>query len=442
MKHKYQNKKLLVLVAALLALAPRSNAQATRSLSLSEAIDLGIHSSGYLKVSGAKVAEALANVHQAKDNRLPDLKASGSYMRLNNPSVDLKIKLGSGSSSGPSVSVHELSYGMLNASVPVFSGFRIKYGIESAQYLEQATRLDGQTQQQEVIENTINAYTNLYKAQVAVDLMRENLKQQTQRVADFANMERNGVLALNDLLKAQLQQSNTELALMDAQNGLKLARINFSLMLGLPESSELVADSSSFLLNDDAGLVANWEQKALQLRPDYQSMLIQEKAMSTSIKAAMGEYYPGLAVTGGYVAANIPGLMTISNAMNIGIGLQYNIGSLWKTGAKVDAAKARLDQVKFSEGILADGIRLQVNQAYENFLLSLRRIEVYQKAIDQANENYRISKNKYDNSLMTITDFLDADVAQLQARLNLATSKADAFAAFKKLQQASGTLTK
>jgi outer membrane protein len=347
-----------------------------------------------------------------------------------------------GSSGGGSVSVHELSYGMLNASVPVFSGFRIKYGIEAAQFLEQATRLDAKTQQDDVIDNTIGAYTNLYKAQVAVELVKENLRQQGQRVTDFTNMEHNGVLALNDLLKAQLQQSGTELSLMDAENNLKLARINFSLMLGLPETSELMADSSSFSASEDAGIVANWEQKALQQRTDYQSLSLQEKATSTSIRAAMGEYYPGLALTGGYVAANIPGLAVITNAMNFGVGLQYNIGSIWKTGAKVDAARARLDQVKFSEGILADGIRLQVNQAYQNYLLALRRIEVYKKAIDQANENYRISKNKYNNSLLTITDLLEADVAQLQARLNLATSRADAFAAYKKLQQVSGTLSK
>jgi outer membrane protein TolC len=48
-----------------------------------------------------------------------------------------------------------------------------------------------------------------------------------------------------------------------------------------------------------------------------------------------------------------------------------------------------------------------------------KKMQVYQKAIDQATENYRITKNKYDNSLATTTDLLDANVAQLLARLNL-----------------------
>ena len=44
---------------------------------------------------------------------------------------------------------------------------------------------------------------------------------------------------------------------------------------------------------------------------------------------------------------------------------------------------------------------------------------MYEKSILQATENFRITKNKYDNNLVTITDLLEADVSLLQAKLNL-----------------------
>ena len=91
--------------------------------------------------------------------------------------------------------------------------------------------------------------------------------------------------------------------------------------------------------------------------------------------------------------------------------------------------------------MMTDGVRVQITQAYQNYLLSMRKIDVYAKAIEQANENYRITNNKYNNSLVTTTDLLDADVAQLQAKLNYAFSKADALVAFKKLQQTAGVLS-
>ncbi len=55
-------------------------------------------------------------------------------------------------------------------------------------------------------------------------------------------------------------------------------------------------------------------------------------------------------------------------------------------------------------------------------------------------ENYRITKNKYDNSLVTTTELLDADVAQVQSKINYAAAKADAIVAYKKLEQTAGVI--
>jgi outer membrane protein len=442
MKHKIF--KQLSVMAMLAMPSQFVFAQNAKSLSLDEAIQLSIKNSKQLKLSKAKVDEAVANYHDTWNNHLPDVKITGAYMRLNDPNVDLKVKLGGGSSDTAkqsSIKVNQAAYGIANASLPLFSGFRIKYGVESAKYLEQAAKLDADNDREEVIQNTINAYSNLYKAKRSVDLVNENLNQQKQRVTDFTNMEKNGLLARNDLLKAQLQQSNIELSLLDAENNLKITYINMDLMLGLPEDTEPRPDSAGFQVPADAGSALHWEQAAIENRKDMAALALREKASMSAIKSTKGEYYPGIALTGGYIAADVPNLLTISDALNIGIGLQYNLGALWKTGAKVAEAQARLHQVQANEEMLTDEVRVQINQAYQNYLLSLKKIDVYARAIDQANENYRITKNKYDNSLVTTTDLLEADVAQLQAQLNYTFSKADALVAYKKLQQTAGTLS-
>ena len=73
-------------------------------------------------------------------------------------------------------------------------------------------------------------------------------------------------------------------------------------------------------------------------------------------------------------------------------------------------------------------------------MLSEKKIEVYQKAVEQAAENYRITKNKYDNTLATTTDLLDADLAQLQTKLNLSNATIDKVVAYNKLLQTAGIL--
>jgi outer membrane protein len=122
--------------------------------------------------------------------------------------------------------------------------------------------------------------------------------------------------------------------------------------------------------------------------------------------------------------------------------VQYNIASLWKTKSNIHEAEARQKQVAISQDILTDAIRLQINQAYQNYFSAQKKIDVYQTAVAQAAENFRITKNKYENALVTTTDLLDADVAQLQARLNLSNAKVDAVVAYNRLLQTAGLLNK
>lgn len=433
--------KISYLLLVLLLSANTMFAQQSRQLTLQEAIQLSIDNSKSLKVSQAKIDQATAELSESKLRQYPDLKVSGSYLRVNQPNVDMKVKLGSGSGEGAgasSIKVDQVAYAMATASVPLFSGLRIRNGIESAKYLKKAAELDAQKEKDELVQNTIAAYYNLYKAQSAVNLVEENLKQAQQRVKDFSNLEKNGLLARNDLLKAQLQESNVELTLVDAENNRNIANFNMDLMLGLEESTELKLDDSQLGRMYKIEALEAWESKAITNRADYLALQQRQEASKAGVKAAKGEYYPSLALTGGYVAADIPNFLTVTNALNVGVGLSYNIASLYKNGAKVKQAKAQQEQLHWSAMQLNDGIRLQVYQAYQNYLESLKKIDVYRKAVEQAKENYRITKNKYDNALVNTTDLLDADVAQLQADLNFEYAKADAAVAINKLYETAG----
>lgn len=439
-----------LIIACLCIITGIQYAQAeTRKLTLDEAIELGLKNSNQLKLSAAKLDEVNAQLREAKDRMLPDFSVSGSYLRVNQPNVDLKIKTGGQQqpaegqqqSATSSIKVDEAMYGIANLSLPVFSGFRIKNGIEAAKYLAKAATLDAEHDREEVIANLIAAYSNLYKAKEALTIVNENLKQSKQRVADMSNLEQNGLLARNDLLKAQLQQSNIELSVLEAENNWKITYINMNLMLGLPEETELEPDANSFAATDDNKTFEEWQTLALENRKDLSALSMRSKAANAGIQAAKGEYYPSLALTGGYIAANVPGLLTLTNALNAGVGVKYSPSSLWKAPAKIAAAKAQKHQADIGRDIMSDAVRLQTAEAYQKYLLTKKKTDVYAKAMEQANENYRIVKNKYDNSLATTTDLLDADVAQLQAKLNVAFAKADVMVAYKKLQQTAGILS-
>jgi outer membrane protein len=422
-------------------------AQDVKQLSLQEAIDLSLKNSKQLKASDARLEQAAGAVQEAKDNKLPNASVSGSYLRLASPTIAIKTKaFGTGSpdttgggSAAPSV--NQAMYGIFNISLPIYSGGRIRYGIESATYLQEAIKLDGQNNKEAVILNTINAYTNLYKANASVNVVKENLQQSLFRDSVLSRLEQNGLLARNDLLKSELQSSNIELSLLDAENNRKIANVNMNLMLGLPEQTELVTDSSTFEKGIALKNLEEYEQLSLQNRKDIRALSFREKAAVSGISAAKAEMYPSIALTGGYVAADIPHFITITNAIDVGIGVQYNLGSLWKTKAKIVQAQARQKEISANTAQLEDEARLSINQDYENFLLTKKKIDVYQTAVAQATENYRITKNKFDNNLVNTTELLDANLLLLQSKLSLAVAKADVMLAYNKLLQSAGLLS-
>ena len=406
-------------------------------LSLQEAVKLGIENSKNLKIDQAKIEESTANLLEAKNRQLPEFKVSGTYMYLPlKPNVDIKIPGVAGG--GPAVS--QVLYGSANLSVPIYSGGRIKYGIQSAQYLVEASKLTSENDKNAIAYNISQAYNNLFKASQVVQLLQENLASSQKRDQSFIKLENNGVIARNDRLKAQLQTSNIELQLMEAQNNYSIANINMDLLLGLPDNTEIEVDSN-YIGADDLGKPDDYYLNlARENRKDLQALDLQRKAAALGTKSAKAENLPSLALTGGYVAADIPKLLTITNAVNFGVGLSYNLSNIWKKNSSLMQSKAREQELAANNDLLNDNVTLEVKRDYQNDLYAHKKIDVYQKALEQAEENYRITLNKYNAGLETITNLLDADTARITANVNVVTSKADAALAHKKLLQTTGII--
>jgi outer membrane protein TolC len=126
--------------------------------------------------------------------------------------------------------------------------------------------------------------------------------------------------------------------------------------------------------------------------------------------------------------------------MNFGLGFSYDLSSIFKNGKQVQFAQSKAKETSLALEQLNEQVKEEVFQASENYNLSLKQSAVYDEAVAQASENYRIVKDKYDNNLSTTNDLLEADFEQLQAQINQALSKADVAQKYYELQFASGQL--
>jgi outer membrane protein TolC len=278
--------KIFQLVLVFILVTTWSFGQAGKKLSLQDAIELGIKNSKQLKISRSKINESKAILQEATDARLPDFNLSGSYLRLSSVDVDMKKSSGNGGTNGGGTASEPANpsqavYGMANLSLPIFAGGRIKYGIESAKYLQQASVLDAEYDKEAIAFNATKAFVNLYKAQETVAIVKENLRTSLSRDSNFISLEKNGIMARNDLLKAQIQSSALELALLEAENNVSLAMVNMNLLLGQPENTVIEIDPAFINTNGDLKAFPEYQALALQNRKDLQALNVRKKAAAT-----------------------------------------------------------------------------------------------------------------------------------------------------------------
>ena len=433
MKIKYLLLSLLFLTVS------KIDAQEKRKMSLKEAISLVITNSNEVALANTKVKTSQLEMETVKNNKYPSATISGQYLRLT--SANVKSNLGSGNSdpnAAPSTSpeVSQLILGQANVSMPIFSGFKIKNSIKASENLYKSETFKASHTKEQLALEVVELFAGLYQAQETVKLFEENLKSAHQRTTDFSAMVDNGLLARNDLLKSQLQESNIQLSLDNALKNVTIINYQLVTLLKLPENTSIDIDIET--VKSD---MAQTQLLTLNAqRNDLEALNFQEKASESNIKIAKSGYYPSIALVGGYIAFDLKDVLSVNNAMNFGVGLSYDLASIFKNGKNVKLAQSKTEQSKHAIAILSNKIKEETHEAQENYNLSLKQNKVYSLAVEQSEENYRIVKDKYDNSLSTTNDLLEADVLQLQSKINLALSQADIALKYYQLQFASGKL--
>ena len=415
-------------------------AQEKTSLTLNEAINLAWAKSNEVTLANTKVKTKKYELQSTKNNQYPDVKLSGQYQRLANANINFKLNQNNTGSQQALPVVDQLMIGQLNASLPIFSGFKIKNSIVVYENLYQAEMATSSQTKEEIATRVIDYYASLYKAQKTIELLKENQKTAQQRVKDFIELEKNGIIPRNDLLKSKLQSSKIQLSLDETYNNLKIINFYLVTLLKLDPSTKLEIREEEFTDFQMTNVPTN-EMPALENRKDLEAIRFQGKASEANIKIAKGSYYPSIAIIGGYTALDLSNVITVQNAMNIGIGISYDLSAILKNGTLVKLAESKFLEVQNSELVLTDYIKIQVKKAIEDYDLALKQKVVYNEAAEQATENYRIVKDKYDNGLSDTNDLLEADVEQLSSKINTALAKANTIQKYYELLSVTGQLS-
>lgn len=436
-------KNKIVSVLALLLTIFSAEAQ-TKTISLDEAVRLGVQNSKQLKLAQTKIDQAVSQLEQAKDETLPSAKVSAGYSHalMLSRSFTYSSSDGADPKSLQFPFDNTLYQATLSINEPIFAGHRYRYARESANLLIQSGKLDAEKDKDEIVYNVINAYINFYKIQQNQKIVAQNLEDVDQKLTEIKKFEGQGLATRNDVLRFQLQKSNIQLQQIELENNRKVVNYNLDILLGLPENTTVQVQDVLYKLdmNDRPDV---YMKQALQDRKEFSSLSYQGKLADVNIKKIHDEKLPTVGIGCNLYYINlskelIPKSATYLAPFVVGVNASWDITGFFKNKNKLTEANIQKQEVAATRELIIDQVKMDVNRSYTQYRQTLEKIKVLNDAVVQAMENERITESKYKNNLATTTDRIDAQTLLFESRLNLELAKADATVAYYTLLKTTG----
>jgi outer membrane protein len=434
-------------VAVILILPLAARAQ-KRPLSLEEAIAAGLEASPGLHASRMKVESTAAKSREIEAGRLPSLKFGGGYTRLSEvPPFEVTLPI------SPNPIVVSQNYFnnfnlRLGVQQPLFTGFRLQAGAESARMLEKSAGQDLEKDRAEFIFAVKNAYWGLARAREFEKVIDETIRQVQEHLKDVRAFFDQGLLTKNEVLRAELELSNAEIMRLDARNAAEVALTSLDSLIGVPLDTDVdlttSAESQASRLPAAAdGAGESMVAIALANRPELKSADFRIRATELGVKAARAGLYPQVFLSGNYYYLRpnprfMPALDKLKGTWDVGISVSFDIWNWGQTKSQTDQAKAHLAQVRDARKLLEDQALLEVTQSRLTRALADEKVRVAGQAVGQAEENLRVTRERFKQGVALNTEVLDADLALLRARLNRTQAAIDLVLAQARLEKALG----
>jgi len=438
--------KILARAAAIsfLVLSPFLIAAEKKTLSVEECVDLGLKSSKFVRSSEARVEEAEAKSRQADATRLPSLSFSGGYTRLSEvPPFEVSLPFSiPGAPNAFVVSQNYFNNYALRVSLqqPLFTGFRLESGSKMAKFSSAASEYDLTKDRTELRFAIRSAYWNLYKAREFRRVIDENVELVKAHLGDVKNLFDQGLLTKNEVLRTQVQQSQVVLAQIDAANSVEMAAVVLNNLIGLPLETEI--DLSTKV--DETALFAEVEklvgggdegggkmlEKALATRPELRAMELRVQASDSGVTLAKSGWYPQISFVGNYYDLRpnsrlLPAQDKFYSTWDLSLNLSMSLWNWGATKSQTVQAEAQRTQAREALGQMKDGVAVEVRQSLLRLKSAREEIPVSREAVAQAEENLRVTEERFKEGIALNADVLDAEIALLRARTTLTQSLID-----------------
>ena len=315
---------------------------------------------------------------------------------------------------------------------PIYAGGKILTGKKMAEAGESAAEEQLRAAKASVIYDADNAYWTYVAVLQKQEMMNVLAAQLDTLFSQIGVASSAGMATGADLLTVKAKRSEVEYQVRKVANGVALCKMALCRVVGVPFDTEIAVEDVAVpeeFTRIETGNVSVAD------RPEMKLLETGLEVSRLKVRMTRGDYLPTLALVGGYCAFGnmkmktmvdsgggnyVPYTQKIGQDMGVAM-VSLNIPIFeWGQGynkvrkAKLDVDNAALDLQKNSRLL-----ELQANQAAFNLSDSYNLIAAAKDGKAQADENLRVTENRYHASMCPLSDYLDAQFQWQQARSNL-----------------------
>ena len=118
----------------------------------------------------------------------------------------------------------------------------------------QMSRLDADKDKEDITYLVINSYLNYDKILENQLIVAQNMQDIQGKLEEITKYESQGLATQNDVLRFQLQKSQMQLTEIELENNRKIANYNMNILLGLPDSTEIILPELNYKVDETPGL--------------------------------------------------------------------------------------------------------------------------------------------------------------------------------------------
>lgn len=383
-------------------------------VTLDQAIRLALENDPAAIAAEGAVASASADLLQARGAWLPSVNIGSGYSNSSNQRFD--------QASGQLVSQSYTA--QLTGSYQLFAGGRRLVQQRAAGARVASAEAAYLAQRYQTVLRTTAAFYEAAAAGELVELAERRLDRARQQL-DFAQSRLEvGTATRSDVLRAELEVGNAELAVVDAESARRSAYLNLGRRLGL-ESGAVPATTALPERAPDLPPMEQLVQKAEHASPEALSARSALEESRAARLAARTNYLPTLNLTGGYdwLSFDFP---PDNRSWSLRVVASFPLFNGFQREANLARAAATERTAQARARDAAVGARIAVEDAARELASAERRIDISRRAVDLAREDLRVQEERYQIGNATIVELqtsqvalADAEVAYVRARQSL-----------------------